>query len=368
MQLTSILHVKDDSVINLFMDSDEKTSSGQPHKFDVANLRQMIYSSPSQFAEGFKLADGVKVEGNFESVVFSGEGGSAFPSQLLEIIVRDKLQKEGKAPFQIVTNHSYSLPAESFNKSLNICCSYSGNTEETISVLSEAIEKKLPVIGVASGGKVEGICKEHKVPFVKLPIPYVHFQPRIGTGYFVSVMLKILSNHRLISDVEEEILKSVPNLEKILPDLEKKGREIASKIVGKTPVVYASEKYARVAMVWKIKFNEHAKNPAFWNFFPELNHNEMVGFTNLGERYFLIMLRDGDDDPRNLKRYDVIGSVVKEKGLESVVVELDGENVFSKIFGSLYIADFTAYYLAEANQIDPTPVEMVEKFKGLLKS
>lgn len=349
------------------MDSDKKTS-GQPHKFDVSNLRQMIYSSPSQFAEGFKLALGVKTGGKFGSVVFSGEGGSAFPSQLLEIIIRDFAQKTGKKPITIITNHSYSLPLESYSESLNICCSYSGNTEETISVLNEAIEKKLPVIGVASGGKVEEICKQNNVPYAKLPIPYEHFQPRIGTGYFVSVMLKILANHELMPDVEEEILRSVPFLTDRMGDLETRGKELASKIAGKTPVIYASEKFARVAMVWKIKFNEHAKNPAFWNFFPELNHNEMVGFTNLGDRYFLIMLRDGEDNSRNLKRYDVTSSVVGEKGLESEIIDLEGENTFSKIFSSLYLADFVAYYLAEKNSVDPTPVDMVEKFKGLLKS
>lgn len=338
----------------------------QPHKFDASNLRRMIYESPKQFEEGFKLAENVRVGGKFDKVVFSGEGGSAFPSQLLEIILRDQAAKEGKTPAQIYTNHSYSLPPEVFDKGLSVCCSYSGNTEETISVLNEAIDKKLPVIGVASGGRLKEICEANNVPFVKLPIPYDHFQPRIGTGYFVAVMLRLLANHGLIADLEGEVVKSRQFLTDSMADLETRGRELASKIAGKTPVIYASEKFARVAMVWKIKFNEHAKNPAFWNFFPELNHNELVGFTNLGDRFFLIMLRDKDDDMRNLKRYEVMKSVVAEKGLVSEIVDLEGENAFTKIFQSLYLADFTAYYLAEKNQVDPTPVDMVEKFKKLL--
>ncbi|MBI2598736.1 hypothetical protein HYW40_00740 [Candidatus Curtissbacteria bacterium] len=338
-------------------------SGGRPHQFDRSNLRQMILDSPKQFAVGFDIAEGVKVDGKFERVVFSGEGGSAFPSQLLETIVSEFAG--AKAP-QIITNHSYSLPAVSTAGALNVVCSYSGNTEETISNLEEAISKKLPVIGIASGGKVEEICKASNIPFVKLPMPSPEFQPRMGTGYFVAAMVKLLENHGLVSGLSDEMGKNMGTVGEGLEEVERKGMELAGKIAGKTPVVYSSEKFARLAMVWKIKFNEHAKNPAFWNFFSELNHNEMVGFTNLGERYFAVMLKDPQDDPRNLKRYDVMAKLVGEKGLESVMFGLEGKNAFEKIFKSLLLADFTAYYLAMYNKADPTPVEMVEHFKKLL--
>lgn len=342
--------------------------SGQPHEFDKFNLRQMILDSPKQFAVGLKIAEGIKVEGKFYKVIFSGEGGSALPSQLLEIIVRDHFMGTGEEAPQIITNHSYSLPPESAKGSLNVFCSYSGNTEETISCLEEAISQKLPVIGIASGGKLEEICLANKIPFVKLPIPFANFQPRLGTGYFVAAMIAILENQGLVSGLSEEIAASMESVGEGIDEIEKQGMDLAGKITGKTPVIYASEKFARLAMVWKIKFNEHAKNPAFWNFFSEVNHNEMVGFTNLGKRYFSVMLKDPQDDSRNLKRYDVMAKVVGEKGLESVMFTLEGGNAFEKIFKSLLLADFTAYYLAMHNKVDPTPVDMVEQFKKLLVS
>ncbi|HSX18960.1 MAG TPA: SIS domain-containing protein [Candidatus Saccharimonadales bacterium] len=344
--------------------------NSSPHEFDKSNLRQTIIDSPKQFEVGFGLADGIKLEGDFSRIVFYGEGGSAFPSQLLEIIVRDYLERNGFSKMiPMVTNHGYHLIPESKDSAtLNIFASYSGNTEETVSTMQAAVGEKLSAIALASGGEIEKIAGDNGIPFVKLPIPNEGFQPRMGTGYFVASMAQILENHGLVTGLVDEMKKSVSAIGKDMDDVEKKGVRLAGKIEGKTPVIYANEKYARLAMVWKIKFNEHAKNPAFWNFFSELNHNEMIGFSNLGDKYFLIMLRDDEDDDRNLKRYEVTADLVGKKGVESEQLELAGKNTFERIFNSLIFADFTAYYLSEKNKVDPTPVEMVEDFKSKLKS
>ena len=149
---------------------------------------------------------------------------------------------------------------------------------------------------------------------------------------------------------------------------EGRGQELSEKIVGKTPVIYTSPKYKSVAMIWKIKFNENAKTPAFWNFFPELNHNEMIGFTNPQGRFFVIMLKDKDDHPRNLNRYQATADLLKEDGIESEIIEMEGDDTFSKIFLSINLSDWTSYYLALEYGQDPTPVEMVEKLKKILAS
>ncbi len=335
--------------------------------FDKSNLRQAILDAPKQFEVGFNVASEINVKGDFERVCFYGEGGSAFPASIVRILAANKRYEAGELPISFFQNYTYLLTPDSLRNALNVFCSYSGNTEETISTLSQAIEAKLPSIGVASGGKVEEICKQHSVPFVKLPVPYEGFQPRMGTGYFVGAMLQVLASHGLTVDVRAEILKSASDFEARMEGFEKLGLEIAGKVYGKTPVIWANQMYKELARIWTIKFNEHSKNPAFWNFFPELNHNSMIGYSNLGDRYFTIMLKDPADDPRNHKRYAVTAGVLKEAGMESVVLELEGNNVFTKLFNSIYIADFAAYYLAEKNNVDPTPVEMVEELKKRLK-
>lgn len=341
--------------------------TGAPHKFDKSNLRQAILDAPKQFEAGFGLASKIRVEGDFKRVCFYGEGGSAFPASLVRIIAANCRYDAGDLPISFMQNHTYLLTPDSSQDALNVFCSYSGNTEETISTLSQAIEAKLPSIGMASGGKLEEICKEHNIPFVKLPVPCEGFQPRMGTGYFVGSMLAVLTNHNLTVDIQEEILKSATGFEARMEEFERLGLEIAGKVYGKTPVVWANQMYKELARIWTIKFNEHAKNPAFWNFFPELNHNSMIGYSNLGDRYFAIMLKDPADDSRNHKRYEVTAGILKDVGMESITLELGGATVFEKLFNSIYLADFAAYYLSEKNHVDPTPVGMVEEFKKRLK-
>ncbi len=336
------------------------------YDLDKSNLRQAIYDSPKQFEVGFEIAKDIKVEGDFKRVVFYGEGGSAFPASLVRILAANKRYDSGQLPISFFQNYTYNLTPDSERDALNIFCSYSGNTEETISTLNQAIEKGLPLICMASGGKIEEICKEHNLPFVKLPVPYVGFQPRMGTGYFVGAMLQVLANHGLAADIKDDILKSASGFEPKMEGFEKMGMEIAEKVYGKTPVVWTDQMFKELARIWTIKFNEHAKNPAFWNFFSELNHNLMIGYSNLGNRYFAIMLKDPADDPRNHKRYEVTAGILKEVGMESEILELSGESVFEKLFNSIYLADFTAYYLAEKNGVDPTPVDLVEEFKRRL--
>ncbi|MDP2632867.1 MAG: SIS domain-containing protein [Candidatus Curtissbacteria bacterium] len=337
-----------------------------PHKFDKSNLRQVILDAPKQFSVGFDLARDIKIQGKFDRVVFFGEGGSAFPAAFIRILIANKRYEAGQLPIPFMQNYTYNLTPDSFEGALNVFCSYSGNTEETISTLKQAIDKGLPAVVMASGGKVEEISRQNSVPFVKLPLPFAGFQPRMGTGYFVGVMLGVLTNSGMTVDFRDEILKSAEGFAAKMDDLEKKGQELAAKISGKTPLVWANQMYKELARVWTIKFNEHAKNPAFWNFFSELNHNLMVGMTNLSDRYFAVMLKDPADDPRNLRRYEITADLLSEYGMESETIEIVGASVFEKIFNSVYLADFAAYYLAEKNKVDPTPVDAVEEFKKRL--
>ena len=333
-------------------------------QIDKSNFRQFILQVPDQFEEGLRLGKDVKIEGDFSQVCISGMGGSALPANLLRTYIHSI--NDGK-PVEIFINRYYSLPPEAVGKNtLNFIASYSGNTEETLSSLEEIKSENLPFVGFSSGGKLEDICKSANAPHVKLPVPFPNYQPRMGTGYFFSSMLQALINQGLVSDFSPEIKENASRLKDYMEKYEQKGRELATKLSGKTPVIYASPKYKSVAMIWKIKLNENGKTPAFWNFFPELNHNEMVGFTNPQSKFFVIMLRDRDDNPRNLKRYEATEGLLKEKSIESEIIDMDGSDVFSKMFLSICLADWASYYLALEYQQDPTPVDMVEKLKKIL--
>jgi glucose/mannose-6-phosphate isomerase len=328
----------------------------------------MILASPDQFAEGFRRAEGIRFPAHpgYTSVAISGMGGSALPGNILRIYLAD-LARRGllKERISVYQNRFYDLPWEA-DRSLNIFASYSGNTEETIESFEEAITKKLPSIGISSGGKLESLCLEHGIPHIKLPIPFENFQPRVGTGYFFGAIYQVLVNEGLVPDTKAEILREAELLRLRAETIEAAGKALSEKCVGVTPVIYSSPRYKSVAMVWKIKLNENAKTPAFWNFFPELNHNEMIGYTNPQGKFLVIMLRDGEDHPKNLKRFDVTAELLREKGISVEMLDMEGESVYYKVFASLLLGDFTSYHLALKNGIDPTPVAMVEQLKKLL--
>ena len=338
------------------------------HPLDKSNLRQMILESPSQFATGFDLAAGVSVPGTFRSIMISGMGGSALPGNLFRMYLHDlfRTKRPQEQPLSVYQNRSYSLPPESFHECLNFICSYSGNTEETVASFEEALQKNLPCIALSAGGKIEEMAKAHGVPHVKLPIPYENFQPRVGTGYFFGAMLQILVNQGLVPDMTGELAKEAEVLRKGMEALEEQGKALAKKMMGKTPIIYSTAKYKSVAMVWKIKLNENAKTPAFWNFFPELNHNEMVGWTLPQGQFFVLMLRDKEAQDQIQKRFDITAELLRKQGVMVEILDMEGGSVYSKVFTSIALGDLASYYLALEYGQDPTPVAMVEELKKLL--
>jgi glucose/mannose-6-phosphate isomerase len=193
-------------------------------------------------------------------------------------------------------------------------------------------------------------------------------QPRSATGYGVGILTRVLARLELAVDgAVDRIAALRDQLEKRMEAARNLGIEIAGKLKGATPVVYSTEKYANVARIWKIKFNENSKTPAFWNFLPELNHNELIGWTDPHGQFHLVFLSDPEDDPRNLKRQRISQQVLEEKGLTSTVVTMEGEDKVEKMFSTLLVGDWASWALALELGHDPSPVPLVEEFKARMK-
>lgn len=331
------------------------------NKIDKENLRQVILDFPQQFAEGFNLAKNIKIKGDFSSVVVSGMGGSALPTEVVNLYLDET--NSSKKYFSLLANRTYSIPVNSYKNCLHIVSSFSGNTEETLSALNEIIKRKLPVIGIAHGGKLIEICKKNNIPCIELPFV---LQPRYATGLFFSAMLKILANSGFIKLNEKDILEKAEQLEKVAAKLESKGRSISEKVIDKTPIIYSSDKLRAISMIWKIKINENAKTPAFYNVYPELSHNEMVGFTLPQGKFHVLTLMDKNDHPQIIKRMKITAKLYERKGIDTTLIEISNANTFSLIFQSLILGDWISYYLAMAYKQDPTPVKMVEDLKKML--
>jgi glucose/mannose-6-phosphate isomerase len=336
------------------------------NKIDKENLRQVIIDCPKQFAGGFRLAKNIKLKKQkFTTICVSGMGGSSFPTDLLRTYIDHLYEGNLKSnqPLEIIQNRSYTLPKKTLKNCLHIFSSYSGNTEETISTLNEAIALNLPSVGLMHGGKLQELCVKNNIPHVILPSVS---QPRYASGYFFSISLQILANLGLIEDKSKEINRLTKKLDELALALEAPGKALAKKLTGKTPIIHTTDKCKSIALICKIKINENAKTPCFWNFYPELNHNEMVGYTLPQGKFHIVTLIDPTDNPRILKRMKITAPLLKAKGIETTFFEMPGSDLFTKMFGTLLFIDWVSYYLALNYGQDPTPVDMVEDLKKAL--
>ncbi len=307
-----------------------------------------------QIEEGIQLGKNIKIESDVKNIVVAAMGGSCLSGEILKSYLDLEIP--------IVLNKDYKLPKVVGEGSLVFVISYSGNTEETLSMFKEALLRKAKIVVICAGGKLKELAQENNVPFVLVPSGH---QPRASFGFIFFSILNVLVSAGLIGLQEEyykELLEVIKNFQ-----LKEFCKEIAEKFNGKVPVIYSSKKMAAVAYKWKIDINENSKQDAFWNFFPELNHNEINGFFKLVGKYHVVIIKDQDDHERIKKRMDVMKQLVEEKGVDVTVVELETGCLLTRLFFGIYIGDWVSYYLAQKNNVDPTQVEMVENFKRLIK-
>ncbi len=290
--------------------------------------------------------------------VVVGMGGSHLAGDIL---------KAWKPHLDIVVWSNYGLPPlaeRDLKERLIILSSYSGGTEETIDAWNAARARRLPVAVIAARGKLINLAEKFKVPYVRMPD--MHMQPRMATGLSLLSMLAAMGEHAWVLEARELAKLLHPARE------EHRARDLAKRLHGAVPVIYASDRNRAIAQNWKIKFNETGKIPAFSNVVPELNHNEMTGFDSKGRtaplsRHFhFIFLKDGGDDRRITKRMSVLEKLYKDRGFKVEIVLLQGKTEIHKIFGALNLADWTAYYAGLLYGVDPQEVPMVEEFKRLI--
>jgi glucose/mannose-6-phosphate isomerase len=256
------------------------------------------------------------------------------------------------------------LPEAELKERLIILSSYSGGTEETVDAFNTAKAKKLNFAAIATHGKLVALAEKNKVPYVRLPD--LHQQPRMATGLSLMAMLMLMGERLWLSEAKTLAIHLHPSRE------EHRGKDLAKRLHGSVPVIYASARNGAIAQNWKIKCNETGKIPAFFNVVPELNHNEMTGFdtksrtTPLSHQFHFVFLKDGADDPRITKRMSAMEKLFKDRGFKVEVVFLQGKNEIHKIFNALILADWTAYHTAKLYGVDPEHVPMVEEFKKII--
>lgn len=288
--------------------------------------------------------------------VIGGMGGSHLAGSLLLGL---------DSELEIIIHRDYGLPAHTDGRdTLYIASSYSGNTEETLDFARTVLEAGYALAIISIGGKLLEFAQTNNLSHVV--IPDTKIQPRSALGFALVALAALMGDAKRGKELAE--LASVLKPE----ELRGAGKELADELRGKVPVIYASARNQAVAYNWKIKFNETAKIPAFYNVFPELNHNEMTGFDvistteGLSRKLHFIFLTDSADHSQNQKRMQVCKKLYEDRGLSVTEVPLEGKSTLGRIFSSLLIADWTALHLSRMYGTEAEQVPMVEQFKKMI--
>lgn len=298
-----------------------------------------------------------------ENIVYSGMGGSALGAAV------SQTWPGYTVPFEIVRD--YDIPAYVSDKTLFISASYSGNTEETLSALSKALERKAYVVVICNRGNLEEIAQKENLPIIHIPdIP----QPRSACLYFLKAIVAILLELGLLEEakVQKEIEGTIEILKENInkwqattPTSSNQAKKIALETVGKSVVVYSGPKMAPIAFKWKIGFNENAKQVAWWNNYPEFNHNEFIGWSEQPpiKPYCVIDLKSNLENPRILVRFAASKKLLSGKRPDPIEVNLQGNSLLEQMAYGIMLGDFTSTYAALLSGVNPEPVALVEKLK-----
>jgi glucose/mannose-6-phosphate isomerase len=298
------------------------------------------------------------------SIIVTGMGGSALAALLAKVWLKDDIAM----PFEIV--RGYDLPGYVDDKTLVIASSYSGNTEETVSALHQAEVKGAQVAIIAAGGELIDIAGSDKVAHVQLA---QNLQPRMAVIYNLRALVSLLVHFGVVEVSRLDEIKATSGwlqteAKKWMADVptdSNYAKQLANIAVGKTPVFYGGALTAPVAYKWKISWNENAKNIAFWNEYSEFNHNEFMGWTShpVEKPFAVFDLVSNLEHPQILKRFEISDRLLSGKRPKATVVTLAGKTLIEQMLWGSILADFVSIYVAILNNVDPTPVDLIEKLK-----
>ncbi len=303
------------------------------------------------------------------NIILAGLGGSAIGGDL----VRSYLLPSLSLPF--VINRTYSLPEFTSNNSLVIVSSYSGSTEETLSMYDLARAKGAQIVCASTGGKLKELADRDGVPFITLP---TGFQPRAALAYSFVPVLLILERMGLCSSQKVHLKETADLLHELVKrygtDATNENNDalrIATILRSKVPVIYSdSESLDTVNIRWRGQIQENAKHIAFGNVLPEMNHNEINGWahpTGIQDHFVSIFLRSTQDEHERVgKRFEILKEVLVGKGVIVIELEAKGSSRLARMFSLIALGDWISYYIALLLGEDPSPVPVIMLLKKKL--
>jgi glucose/mannose-6-phosphate isomerase len=306
---------------------------------------------------------------NILNVVIVGMGGSAIGADLVRMLTRDR------SMISITICRDYKLPAFVDEKTLVISSSYSGNTEETLTAYEQARKKKAKTLVITTGGELIKRATADEVPVILIPSG---LQPRAAIGYSLLTVIVVLEEQGIVPrrffnvDAAIGLLKQIRDrFSPDNPDDRNPPKTLARRLFGKIPVIYGITGITdAVALRWKCQINENAKHPAFFNMFPELTHNEIMGFEGddqILKKMEIVILRDPDENKRAAKQIAITADLIRDKVAGISEIWPEGDSHLERTLFHVMYGDYVSAYLALLNKKDPSEINLINALKERMK-
>lgn len=346
--------------------------------FDRSGMFAAVAGLSGQLTEGYAAArrslstgatgssgSGTGAQGP-DGVALCGMGGSAIGADLVLACLPDL-----EVPAAVV--RGYALPAWVGAETLVVVVSFSGGTEEALACAAQACERGCRTICVTSGGRLAAFAAAEGLATVPVPDDG---QPRAAVGWLSMAILATLEAAGLCGAYVAAVAAASAQLDreraKLVPeaaDGDNPAKVLARRLAGRLTLVYGAGPTTPVARRWKGQINENAKAPAFFNELPELDHNELMGWTSLPQASSsatALFIHDGAGDARLVRRAELTAREYRSLGVDAELVTARGESLLARLFSLVQLGDYASCYLALLYGIDPTPVEAIEALKGSL--
>ncbi len=336
---------------------------------DPSDMLEAVAALPEHCREGYRAgrtAPDLPSGDGLTAVAFCGMGGSGVSGDVIRALYRERL----RVPVDLVRGPV--LPEFCGPHALVICCSYSGNTAETLACFEEAVRRGSRIVTVTSGGELARRAEE--LGLARVPAPS-GFQPRAALGFLAMGSLGALEGVGLVPVLDRELEEAAAVLEATAARLapgrareENVAKDLALRIGDRVPVVWGAEGIGAVAAArWKTQMNENAKVPAFASSLPELDHNEVVGWSaGAGDRFFLVALRHEGEHPDVATRFPLSIEIAERSGIAHEEVWASGLSLLARVLSLVMTGDFASVYLGIARGEDPTPVVAIDRLKRAL--
>jgi glucose/mannose-6-phosphate isomerase len=335
---------------------------------DPAGMLGDVLAQPHQLGDALWRAQsaGIPSTDRPGGLTVCGMGGSAIGGDLAAAALGDRATRP------ITTVRGYALESWTGPDSLVLCCSYSGDTEETLACFEAAGVAGAGRVVLTTGGRLAEAARDEGVPVIGVP---AGMQPRAAVVYMTIGAMECAALCGAAPALHSEIDMATALLERLVEEWgpaasdDALPKRVARELQGRVPVIHGADATVAVARRWHTQLNENAKIAAFWSELPEASHNELCAWERGTETAPLaaVFLEDPDQHPRIRERIELTANLLDDAGVDTERIELDGDSRLERVLGLVLLGDLVSVYVAALNGVDPTPVEPIERFKDALR-